>query len=143
MSFGRRSFRGPDPLRADAPLHEHYVIGQDQDNRRPDNPPNQGCEPPLVWSVEFMKKVVHVVSNDTAPLGFRLIARAMAPHSPSANSGKQKGERIQHSLTSNNMSVWFVRMNMSWARRSSLRFPKQSRERVIGSIFQCRQTRPD
>jgi hypothetical protein len=79
-----------DPARSR--LHEDYVIGQDQDNRRPDNPPNQGREPPLVWSVEFTKKV-HVASNDTAPLVFRLVARAMAPHSPSASSGKQKGER--------------------------------------------------
>ena len=51
-------------------LHAHYVIGQDQDNRRIGTRPNQGREPPLFWSVEFMKKVVHVESNDTAPLGF-------------------------------------------------------------------------
>ena len=50
-------------------LHAHYVIGQDQDNRRIGTRPNQGREPPLVWSVEFMKKV-HVASNDTAPLVF-------------------------------------------------------------------------
>jgi hypothetical protein len=30
----------------------------------------QGREPPLIWSIEFMKKV-HVASNDTAPLMFR------------------------------------------------------------------------
>ena len=34
--------------------------------------PNQGREPPLVWSVEFMKKV-HVASNDTGPLVFPLV----------------------------------------------------------------------
>ena len=50
-------------------LHAHYVIGEDQDNRRIGTRPNQGREPPLVWSVEFMKKV-HVASNDTAPLAF-------------------------------------------------------------------------
>ena len=58
-------------------LHAHYVIGQDQDNRRTDTPPNQGREPPLVWSVEFMKKVIHVESNDTAPLVFPLVARTL------------------------------------------------------------------
>ena len=41
-------------------LHAHYVIGQDQDNRRIATRPNQWREPPLVWSVEFMKKVVHI-----------------------------------------------------------------------------------
>ena len=46
------------------------VIGQDQDNRRKGTRPNQGLEPPLLWSVEFMKKVVHVESNETAPLVF-------------------------------------------------------------------------
>ena len=46
------------------------VIGQDQDNRRKGTRPNQGLEPPLLWSVEFMKEVVHVESNDTAPLVF-------------------------------------------------------------------------
>ena len=46
------------------------VIGQDQGNRRKGTRPNQGLEPPLLWSVEFMKKVVHVESNDTEPLGF-------------------------------------------------------------------------
>ena len=51
-------------------LHAHYVIGQDQDNRRIGTRPNQGREPPLFWSVEFMKEVIHVQSNDTAPLGF-------------------------------------------------------------------------
>ena len=59
-------------------LYAHYVIGQDQDNRRPDNSPNHGREPPLVWSVELMKKVVHAESNDTAPLVFPLVAPAMA-----------------------------------------------------------------
>ena len=39
-----------------------------QDNRRIGTRPNQGREP-LVWSVEFMKKV-HVASNDSAPLVF-------------------------------------------------------------------------
>ena len=63
-------------------LYEHYVIGQDQDNRCPDTPPNQGREPPLVWSVEFMKKVIHVELNDTSPLGFPLVARAMVPPAP-------------------------------------------------------------
>src|SRR5262245_25805662 len=53
-------------------LHAHYVIGQDQDNRRVGIRPNQGREPPLIWSVEFMKKV-HVASNDTAPLVFPLV----------------------------------------------------------------------
>jgi hypothetical protein len=43
--------------------------------------PNKGREPPLVWSVEFIKKV-HVASNDTASLVFPLVARAMAPLSP-------------------------------------------------------------
>ena len=43
------------------------VIGQDQDNRRKGTRPNQGFEPPLLWSVEFMKEVVHVELNDTAP----------------------------------------------------------------------------
>jgi len=47
-------------------LHTHYVIGQDQDNRRIRSRPNQVREPPLVWSIKFMKKV-HVASNDTAP----------------------------------------------------------------------------
>ena len=56
-------------------LYAHYVIGQDQDNRRPDNSPNHGREPPLVWSVELMKKVVHAESNDTAPLVFPLVDR--------------------------------------------------------------------
>ena len=46
------------------------VIGQDQGNRRKGTRPNQGLEPPLLWSVEFMKKVVHVESNETAPLVF-------------------------------------------------------------------------
>ena len=50
-------------------LHAHYKIGQDQDNRRIGTRPNQGREPPLVWSVEFVKQV-HVASNDTAPLTF-------------------------------------------------------------------------
>ena len=53
-------------------LHAHYVIGQDQDNRSIGTRPNQGREPPLIWSVEFMKKV-HVASNDTAPLVFPLV----------------------------------------------------------------------
>ena len=44
-------------------LHAHYVVGQDQDNRRIGTRPNQGREPPLVWFVEFMKKVVHVEST--------------------------------------------------------------------------------
>ena len=43
------------------------VMGQDQDNRRKGTRPNQGREPPLLWSVEFIKEVVHVESNDTAP----------------------------------------------------------------------------
>ena len=43
------------------------VIGQDQGNRRKGTRPNQGLEPPLLWSVEFMKEVVHVESNETAP----------------------------------------------------------------------------
>ena len=51
-------------------LHAHYVIGQDQDNCRIGTGPNQGREPPLLWSVEFVKEVVHVESNDTEPLGF-------------------------------------------------------------------------
>jgi hypothetical protein len=68
-------------MRRHSCLHAHYVIGQDQDNRRIGTPPNQGREPPLVWSVEFMKKV-HVASNDTAPLVFPLVARAMAPRLP-------------------------------------------------------------
>ena len=55
-------------------LHAHYVIGQDQDNRSIGTRPNQGREPPLVWSVEFMKKV-HVASNDTAPLVFPCAGR--------------------------------------------------------------------
>ena len=46
------------------------VIGQDQGNRRKGTRPNQGLEPPLLWSVEFMKEVVHVESNETAPLVF-------------------------------------------------------------------------
>jgi hypothetical protein len=46
-------------------LHAHYVIGQDQDNRRIGTRPNQGREPPLFRSVEFMKEVIHVESNDT------------------------------------------------------------------------------
>ena len=58
-------------------LHANYVIGQNQDKRRIGTGPNQGREPPLVWSVEFVKKVVHVVSNDTAPLGFPLVARVL------------------------------------------------------------------
>ena len=53
-------------------LHGHYVVGQDQDNRSIGTRPNQGREPPLIWSVEFMKKV-HVASNDTAPLVFPLV----------------------------------------------------------------------
>jgi hypothetical protein len=57
-------------------LHAHYVVGQDQDNRRIGTRPNQGSEPPLVWFVEFMKKVVHVESNDTAPFVFPLLATA-------------------------------------------------------------------
>jgi hypothetical protein len=55
-------------------LYAHYVIGQDQDNRRIGTRPNQGRKPPLVWSVEFMKKV-HVASNDIAPLVFPLVDR--------------------------------------------------------------------
>jgi hypothetical protein len=58
-------------------LHAHYVIGQAQDNRRIGARPNQGREPPLFWSVEFMKEVIHVESNDTAPLVFPLVAPAM------------------------------------------------------------------
>ena len=42
------------------PCNGPDVIGQDHDNRRKGARPNQGREPPLVWSVEFMKKVVHV-----------------------------------------------------------------------------------
>src|SRR5262245_34333366 len=60
-------------MRRHSCLHAHYVIGQDQDNRRIGTLPNQGREPPLVWSVEFMKKV-HVASNDTALLVFPLVA---------------------------------------------------------------------
>ena len=52
-------------------LQAHYKIGQDQGNRRIGTHPNQGREPPLVWSVEFLKKV-HIASNDTAPLVFPL-----------------------------------------------------------------------
>ena len=55
-------------------LHAHYVIGEDQDNRRIDSPPNHGREPPLVWSVEFTKKD-HIASNDIAPLVFPLVDR--------------------------------------------------------------------
>jgi hypothetical protein len=62
--------RAHDTTGAVPGLHAHYVIGQNQDNRRPDTPPNQGREPPLVWSVEFMKKVIHIESNDNSPLGF-------------------------------------------------------------------------
>ena len=69
--------RAHDTTGAVPGLHAHYVIGQDQDNRRPDTPPNQGREPPLVWSVEFMKKVIHIESNDTSPLGFPLVARTL------------------------------------------------------------------
>jgi hypothetical protein len=47
------------------------VIGQDQGNRRKGTRPNQGLEPPLLWSLEFMKEVVQVESNETAPLVFR------------------------------------------------------------------------
>src|SRR5262245_35709853 len=43
------------------------------------NRPNQGREPPLVWSVEFMKKV-HVASNDTAPRVFPLVKRNSTFH---------------------------------------------------------------
>ena len=57
-------------LLAVACLNAHYIIGQDQGNRGIGSRPNQGREPPLVWSIEFMKKV-HVASNDTAPLMFR------------------------------------------------------------------------
>jgi hypothetical protein len=57
-------------------LHTHYVVGQDQDNRRIGTRPNQGSEPPLVWFVEFMKEVVHVASNDTAPFVFPLVDRS-------------------------------------------------------------------
>ena len=60
---------GPRPGREFC-LHAHYVIGQDQDNCRIGTGPNQGREPPLLWSVEFVKEVVHVESNDTEPLGF-------------------------------------------------------------------------
>jgi len=69
--------RAHDTTGAVPGLHAHYVIGQDQDNRRPDTPPNQGREPPLVWSVEFMKKVIHIESNDNSPLGFPLVARTL------------------------------------------------------------------
>src|SRR4249920_714377 len=68
-------------MRRHSCLYANYVIGQDQNNRRKGTPPNQGREPPLVWSVEFFKKV-HVASNDTAPLVFPLVARAMPPITP-------------------------------------------------------------
>ena len=62
------------------------------DNRRIGTGPNQGREPPLVWSVEFMKKV-HVASNDTAPPEFRLMsapcrtgAKENTPPNPTAQS---------------------------------------------------------
>jgi hypothetical protein len=81
-------------------LHAHYVIGQDQDKRRIGTRPNQWREPPLFWSVEFMKEVIHVESNDTAPLGFPLVARAMAPdHSRANASSPQKLHRRSLSQT--------------------------------------------
>ena len=49
--------------RARSCLHAHHVIGQDQDNRSIGTRPNQGREPPLFWSVEFMKEVIHVEST--------------------------------------------------------------------------------
>ena len=58
-------------------LHAHYVVGQDQDNRRKGTPPNQGREPPLVWSVKFMKKV-HVASNRWRLTTLNLEARPCA-----------------------------------------------------------------
>jgi hypothetical protein len=50
-------------------LHARHVIGQNP-NSRIGTRPNQGREPPLIWSVELMKKVVHAESNDTASLAF-------------------------------------------------------------------------
>jgi len=55
-------------------LRAHYVIGQDQDNRRIGTRPNQGREPPLIRSVKFTKEVIHVESNDTARFVFPLVA---------------------------------------------------------------------
>ena len=72
-------------------LHAHYVIGQDQDKRSIGTCPNQGREPPLVWSVEFMKKV-HVASNDTAPLGFPFVA-CDGPSFPPADSSSIRPNR--------------------------------------------------
>ena len=57
------------------------VTGQDQGNRRKGTRPNQGLEPPLLWSVEFMKKVVHVELNETAPLVFPYFGGAASTRS--------------------------------------------------------------
>ena len=46
-------------------LDTHYETDQDQDNRRIGSRPNQVRKPPLVWSVEFTKKVHGVTLNDT------------------------------------------------------------------------------
>ena len=48
---------GPSERRQMLRLNAHDKIGQDQDHRRLDTRPNQGREPPLVWSIEFVKKV--------------------------------------------------------------------------------------
>ena len=63
------------------------VIGQDQDNRRKGTRPNQGLEPPLLWSVEFMKEVVHVESNETGPLVFRCKSFLRRSHQRQAARG--------------------------------------------------------